>query len=85
MIAREIEKQGIPVALVTSMAMLGRQVGANRVVTATKVPHPCGDPNLPAEADLALREKIVECALGALQTDVAGPTAFVPAVTYTCV
>ena len=80
MIAKEIERAGIPVAFVTSMSMLGKQTGANRTVTGVKIPHPCGDPNLPVEADLALRREIVETALSALQTQVDSPTIFVPNV-----
>jgi len=64
------------------MGMMGKQIGANRVVHGTKIPHPCGDLNLMPEADLALRMKIVECALDALQTDVHGPTIFEPDITY---
>ena len=81
MIAREIEKTGIPVAFMTAMSMMAKQLGANRVITGTKVPHPLGDPNLSAEADLALRREIVNTALSALQTEVDGPTIFVPDVT----
>lgn len=83
MIAKEIEREGIPVVLITAMTMLGKQVGTHRIVTGTKIPHPCGDPNLPKEADRALRREIVKCTLGALQTGVRSPTVFVPDVKYT--
>lgn len=83
MIAKEIERQGIPVAMITAMTMVATQTGANRVVTGTMIPHPCGDPNAPPETDRALRCKIVECALEALQTNVDGPTVFEPKVTFT--
>ncbi len=82
MIAREIEKTGIPVVQVTAMSTLAKQLGVNRVVAGTKIPHPCGDPTLPAEADLNLRQKIVETVLRALQTDVKAPTVFVPNASY---
>ena len=72
----------MPVAFVTAMSMMAKQLGANRVVTGTKIPHPCGDPSLPPEADKALRRKIVNCALTALQSDVDGPTIFVPDATF---
>ena len=68
---------------ITAMSMLAQQVGANRIVTGAKIPHPCGDPTLPEEADIALRREIVKCALNALQTDVSSPTIFVPDVVYT--
>ncbi|MBI4321402.1 MAG: glycine/betaine/sarcosine/D-proline family reductase selenoprotein B [Chloroflexi bacterium] len=82
MIVREIEKAGIPVAFITPVSQLGHQMGANRVIAGTKVPHPCGDPGLPPAADRGLRKKIVETALVALQTDVDGPTIFKPDVTF---
>ncbi len=82
MIAREIERGGIPVVLITAMTMLGKQIGANRIVTGTKIPHPCGDPTLPEAADRALRREIVQCALSALQTEVSNPTVFTPNVKY---
>ena len=81
MIAREIESTGIPVAFITAMSMMAKQLGANRLVTGIKIIHPLGDPNLLAEADLALRREIVKTALSALQTEVDSPTIFVPDVT----
>ena len=81
MITREIERAGIPVAQITTMSMLANQVGSNRVVTGVSILHPCGDASLPEESDRALRRAIVKCALEALQTDVDGPTIFVPNVT----
>ena len=83
MIAKEIEREGIPVAHITAMAMLGKQIGSNRVVTGTKIPHPCGDPALPEETDRALRKEIVLCSLSTLQTEVSHPTIFNPEVKYT--
>ena len=83
MIAKEIERGGIPIVLITAMTMLGKQIGTNRIVTGTKIPHPCGDPNLPEESDRVLRREIVKCALNALQTEVSSPTVFIPDVKYT--
>ena len=83
MIAREIEKEGIPVAQITAMTVLAKQIGASRIVTGTKVPHPCGDPNLPKEADVSVRKRIVEYALKALLTNVDEPTIFVPNISFT--
>jgi glycine reductase complex component B subunit gamma len=64
------------------MAQLAQQVGASRVVVGRKIPHPCGDPTLPAEYDLKLREEIVNMALGALETSVSSPTIFRPSSTF---
>ncbi len=70
-------------AYVTAMSAMGKQLGANRVITGTKIPHPCGDPTLSPEADKVLRREIIKCALSALQTDVDGPTIFTPEVSFT--
>jgi glycine reductase len=72
----------MPVVVITAMTMLAKQIGANRIVTGTKIPYPCGDPTLPEASDRALRQEIVQSALSALQTDVGGPTVFVPDVTF---
>ncbi|MBA7693366.1 Glycine reductase complex component B subunit gamma [subsurface metagenome] len=76
MIAKEIEREGIPVAQITTMTILGQQIGTNRIVAGRKVIHPCGDPELSKESDLALRREIVKTALSALQTEVKEPTIF---------
>ena len=78
MIAKEIEKEGIPVALITAMFTLAKQVGAKRIIAGIKIPHPCGNPELTEESDRKARKEIVETALKALQTDVDSPTIFVP-------
>ena len=82
MISKEIERAGIPAAFITAMTKIATQTKTNRVITGVRIPHPCGDPTLPPEADFALRRKIVECALEAVQTEVDSPTVFVPGVTY---
>lgn len=63
--------------------MVAIQLGASRVVTGTKIPHPCGDVNLPPENDRELRREIVKCALEALQTNLSGAQTFVPKVSFT--
>lgn len=65
---------------ITTMTILGQQIGANRIVAGRKVIHPCGDPDLSEEADLALRREIVNTAFKALQTEVDEPTIFKPNV-----
>jgi len=62
------------------MTILGQQIGSNRIVAGRKVIHPCGDPELSEEADLALRREIVKTALKAIQTEVDEPTIFKPNV-----
>jgi glycine/betaine/sarcosine/D-proline reductase family selenoprotein B len=65
------------------MATLAKQLKSNRIVVGTKIPHPCGDPNLPAEADHTLRREIIVTALKVLQTEVSGPAVFQPNISYT--
>ena len=51
-------------------------VGANRIVPAVAIPHPLGNPDLPPAEEKALRRRLVEKALRALQTEVEGQTVF---------
>jgi len=76
--SKELEKAGLPVALVSAMYPVAEQVRANRIVKGVSIPHPCGDPSLPPELDAKLRREIVETALRALESDVKGPTLFSP-------
>jgi glycine reductase complex component B subunit gamma len=62
--------------VITALPPLAMQAGANRVVQGVKIEHVCGDPTLSPAADLALRRRLVERALQALQTPVEGPTLF---------
>lgn len=80
MISKELEKAGLPVALVSAMFAVAQQVRANRIVKGVSIPHPCGDPNLSKELDARLRREIIQTALGALESEVTGPTVFSPPV-----
>jgi glycine/betaine/sarcosine/D-proline reductase family selenoprotein B len=60
------------------MDQLAQQVGASRIVVGRKIPHPCGDPNLPAQFDFEVRKEIVATALEALTTPVSSATIFRP-------
>lgn len=60
------------------MYPVAEQVRARRIIKGVSIPHPCGDPALPAELDAKLRKEIVETALKALETDVKEPTVFAP-------
>ena len=63
---------------VSALPMVALGAGANRVVTGVRVEHVCGDPGLSDAADLAVRRRIVDTALRALETPVDGPTRFDP-------
>jgi glycine reductase len=74
--AKELERAGIPTALITAMVSVAERVGAPRIVPGRAVVHPVGDPTLPADAERALRRGLIERALEALQTPVDGPRVF---------
>jgi glycine reductase len=62
------------VTVISALPPLAMQAGANRVVQGVKIEHVCGDPSLPPDGDRALRRRLIERALGALQRDVQEPT-----------
>jgi glycine reductase complex component B subunit gamma len=74
--AVELERQGLPVAMVSALAPVALELGANRVVRGVKIPHPLGDPTADAAHDQAVRRGIVTAALGALQARIERPTIF---------
>lgn len=51
-------------------------VGANRIIPTVAIPYPLGDPALTKEDEYALRRKLVEKALVALQTPIDGQKVF---------
>lgn len=73
---KEIERVGIPVVHVCTVVPISLTVGANRIVPAIAIPHPLGNPKLSKDEEKALRRKLVEKALRALQTEVDGQTVF---------
>jgi betaine reductase len=66
----------LPTVQVSTMTPVAVMVGANRIVPAAGIIHPLGNAELSPEEEKALRRRIVEQALQALQTDVAQPTVF---------
>jgi glycine reductase len=58
------------------MTPVAVMVGANRIVPAAGIIHPLGNAELSAADERALRRRIVEMALRALQTEVVRPTVF---------
>ena len=78
MISKELDKAGLPVAIITAMYPVAEQVRASRIVKAVSIPHPCGDPTLPPELDGQLRQEIVTTALRALESEVKAATVFSP-------
>jgi glycine reductase complex component B subunit gamma len=75
--AKEIERAGVLTVHICSIVPISRTVGANRIIPAVAIPHPLGDPSKSKEDEKALRRKLVEKALRALQTRIEGQTIFV--------
>ena len=73
---KEIERAGLPVVHMCTIVPISLTVGANRIVPAVAIPHPLGNPELPPAEEKALRRRLVEKALRALQTEVEGQTVF---------
>jgi glycine reductase len=74
--AKEIERAGLPVVHMCTIIPISLTVGANRIVPAVAIPHPLGNPELPPVEEKALRRRLIEKALRALQTEVEGQTVF---------
>lgn len=73
---KEIERAGLPVVHMCTIVPISKTVGANRIVPTVAIPHPLGNPNLSHEDEKALRRKLVEKALKALETPVEEQTVF---------
>ena len=58
------------------MTPVAQRVGASRIVTGGRIPHPASDPSRPPEAERAFRRNLVRTAIRALQTPVSEPTVF---------
>ena len=80
MISKELDRAGLPVAMISAMYPVAEQVGASRIVKAVAIPHPCGDPSLPPDLDRQLRREIVATALNALEQKVEKSTVFAPRI-----
>jgi glycine reductase complex component B subunit gamma len=79
-ISKELDRAKLPVAMISAMYPVAEQVGASRIVKGVSIPHPCGDPSLPAALDAQLRREIVATALQALEAKVESSTVFTPKI-----
>jgi glycine reductase len=61
------------VAQITSVVPVAKMVGSNRVIRGHGIVNPVGDPNLPAEEEKKLRERILRQACAALQQEAGAP------------
>jgi glycine/betaine/sarcosine/D-proline reductase family selenoprotein B len=74
--AKELERHGIPTALITAMSSVAQSVGTPRIVAAQSIIHPTGNPALDQAGERAERRRITELALSAVCTAVDGPRVF---------
>ncbi|HEY3058067.1 MAG TPA: hypothetical protein VGL99_03735 [Chloroflexota bacterium] len=58
------------------MTPVAQRVGASRIVTGGRIPHPASDPTRPPDAERAFRRALVRVAVRALTTLVSEPTVF---------
>ena len=71
---KEIESTGIPVVHMCTIAPISLTVGANRILPTIAIPHPLGNPALDKDEEKALRRKLVDEALVALETKIQDQT-----------
>lgn len=76
--AKELERAGLPTALITSLPAVALAAGANRIVYGSGVMHPTGDPTRPSEDERAWREQVVATAIKALETPIETAQVFDP-------
>ena len=76
---KELEREGIVVAMISALPAVPLALGAHRIVRGVRVEHLCGDPSLSRERDNELMYSIVETAVMAIQSPVTKPTVFDPA------
>jgi len=71
-----LERAGLPTAHICSIIPISKTVGANRIVPSVAIPHPLGDPAKTPEQEKAIRRRLVETALKALETDISEQQVF---------
>ena len=66
MLAKEIEKVGIPTVQICTMLEVAKSVGSPRIVPGKSVLHPLGDPAAGTEKEKQLRRDLVREAFAAV-------------------
>jgi glycine reductase len=69
-LAKEIERAGIPTVFVTALPTIATMIGTNRVIRGVAITNPFGDTARSPAGELALRRRIVERALDMLAAEV---------------
>jgi glycine reductase len=73
---KELERAGLPTVHICTIVPISQTVGANRIVPAVAIPHPLGDPTKSPEEERAIRSRLLNKALKALQADIKEQTVF---------
>ncbi len=66
----------MPVVHMATIVPISKSVGANRIIPTVAIPYPLGNPAMNHQEEAEIRRKLVDKALGALQTDVTEQTVF---------
>lgn len=66
----------MPTAHICSIVPISKTVGANRIIPSVAIPHPLGDPDKSPAEEKAIRRRLVEMALQALETEIAEQRVF---------
>jgi len=66
----------LPTAHICSIVPISKTVGANRIIPSVAIPHPLGDPDKSPAEEKAIRRRLVEMALQALETEIAEQRVF---------
>lgn len=74
--AKTIEALGITTVQVANLVPISLTMKVNRVVPSFAIPYPFGDPLRSPEEALAMRKRIVEASLSALESDIKEQTVF---------
>jgi glycine reductase len=75
-LAKELEKAGIPTAQITAMTPVALGASSIRVVQGKEIVNPLGNAKMDLPTEKKLRLEIIAEALKALQTQVKGSTLF---------
>ena len=74
--AKEIERVGLPVALICAIVPIALTVGANRIIRAIAIPHPTGNPEVERKEEIEIRKNLLREALNALASEIEEQTVF---------
>ena len=74
--SKELEKAGLPVAIISAMYPVVEQVRANRIVAGVRIPHPVSNPTVAPDKEMEVRTAMAKRALAVLTLPVDGPTVF---------